>query len=303
MAQAIPESQLILNPDGSVYHLNLHPEELADTVILVGDPGRVEAVSKFFDWIEVKKEKREFITHTGYFNQQRISVLSTGIGTDNIDIVLNELDALVNIDLKDQTIKDELESLNFVRFGTSGALQKDIPVDSFVVSTHGIGLDILMSYYKPQQTDEEKQLQKAFLEHIGPYAEQLRPYCSAGTRSLIECFKDTCIEGMTATGCGFYAPQGRTLRYELAMPNLLDQLTSFECNGKRMCNFEMETSAIYGLGGLLGHNSCSINLIICNRLAEKVSEDMEGSMDKMILMALEQLTAQETKEKVAAASS
>ncbi|MCK4609002.1 MAG: nucleoside phosphorylase [Gammaproteobacteria bacterium] len=285
-----PESELILKPDGAIYHLNLHPEELADTVIIVGDPARVAKVSKYFDSIELKKQNREINTHTGMLRGKRLTVMSTGMGTDNIEICMNELDALVNIDLKTRTLKDKLTKLNIVRLGTSGALQTDIPLGSYVASTHGVGLDVLMSYYKRQLSAEVQDLTAAFLKHLGDDAQNIRPYIGAGSTNLIDLFQDKCIKGMTATGAGFYAAQGRVLRYELAIPQLMDRIESFSHNGHRITNFEMETSAIYALGAeLLGHNCCSINLIIANRPLKTFTKDLDAKMEEMIQMALEKL--------------
>jgi len=288
MTKIFSESELILKPDGSVYHLNLLPEDIADTVITVGDPGRVATVSKYFDNIEIKKQNREITTHTGYLNGKRLTVMSTGMGTDNIEICVNELDALVNIDLKTRTLNDQLTKLNIVRFGTSGALQADIPLDSYVVATHGVGLDVLMSFYKRNIGHEIQDLTSAFINHLSTDADNIRPYIAAGSNNLIDLFSNTCIPGMTATGAGFYAPQGRILRYELAIPNLIDKLASFTHKGHRITNFEMETSAIYALGAeILGHNCCSINLIIANRATKTFTTKMHEAMEKMIQMGLE----------------
>jgi uridine phosphorylase len=290
MKNVIQESELILKPNGSIYHLALHPEELANTVILVGDPDRTAKVSKYFEKIEITRQNREIITHTGYFKGKRMTVLSTGMGTDNIDICVNELDALVNIDLKTRTVKDKITKLNIVRFGTSGSLQADIPVDSYVVSTHGIGLDVVMSYYQRKPNPELEAMAKSFNTHIGTDAENLCPYICEGSKKLIDLFKDTCIPGMTVSGAGFYAPQGRVLRYKLRMPNLVNNLHTFNYNEHKITNFEMETSAIYGLGHeVLGHNCCSINLIVANRQTKQFTTNMDKIMGKMIQMGLEKL--------------
>ncbi len=292
MKEQIRDSELILNADGSVYHLNLHPAELADTVIVVGDPGRVATISKYFDNIELMKQKREIVTHTGTYKGKRLTVMSTGMGTDNIDIVFNELDALVNIDLKERVVKDEISKLNIVRFGTSGALQPEIPVDSYVVSTHGVGLDILLQYYQREVNDEEALLTKELKAHLGEYTENLFPVIVGGCSELIDLFSDKCFKGMTATAAGFYGPQGRVLRAQLAMPGLIDKLPSFKCGEHRITNFEMETSAIYGLGHrILGHNCCSVNLIVVNRENKTHSERAAESMEEMIQMGLDKLSA------------
>lgn len=286
----IEASELILNPDGSVFHLKLLPDQIADDIILVGDPQRVSMISDKFDNIEVKIENREFITHTGYFNNKRITALSTGIGTDNIDIVLNELDALVNIDLKLRTIKENHKSLNLIRIGTTGSLQKHLPVDSFVLSEYGLGFDGLMHYYDFQHDNEEKIILDSFLEHChwqGKYAE---PYLVKASSLLSEKLGKNITRGITATAGGFYGPQGRMLRLNLALPNLNDQLGSFEFQKLQITNFEMETSALFGLSKMLGHNACTICTIIANRIAKQYSKDYKVSVDNLINLVLERLT-------------
>lgn len=284
---AIAESELILNPDGSVYHLNLLPEDLGETVIMVGDPGRVPAVSKYFDRIEVKKQKREFVTHTGYFNDKRITVLSTGIGTDNIDIVINELDALVNIDFKTRLVRERLSTLRLVRLGTSGALQEDIELDTFVASSHGLGFDCLMAFYELDFTSEEDALLNAAGSHFLP----LTPfYIATGYLPLVEKFASTCAIGITATCAGFYGPQGRILRGPTKEKDFIDRMHTFRSDKHRITNFEMETSGIYGLGRLLGHQCCSINTIVANRITQHFSKDPYAAVDRMIKMALPILT-------------
>ncbi|MFN7095934.1 MAG: nucleoside phosphorylase [Gammaproteobacteria bacterium] len=283
MTSSIAESELILNPDGSVYHINIFPEELAETVILVGDPGRVPAVSKYFDRIEVKKQKREFVTHTGYFNNKRMTVLSTGIGTDNIDIVINELDALLNIDFKTRQIKEQLSHLKLVRLGTSGALQEDIELDTFVASSHGLGFDCLMTFYELDYTAEEYALRAAAINHFLP----LTPfYIATGHLPLIEKFSPYCAVGITATCAGFYGPQGRILRGQTKEKDFINRMHTFRSNSMRITNFEMETSGIYGLGRLLGHQCCSINTIVANRITQQFSKDPYKAVDRMIKMAL-----------------
>ncbi|MBY0545003.1 MAG: nucleoside phosphorylase [Gammaproteobacteria bacterium] len=289
MPHIIAESELILNQDGSVYHLNILPEDLAETVILVGDPGRVPGVSRYFDQVDIRKEKREFVTHTGYLNNQRLSVISTGIGTDNIDIVLNELDALVNIDFKTRQIKDRLSSLRLVRLGTAGALQEDIALDSFVVSSHGLGFDCLMSFYDLPPTDEETKLLNAAIDHFSP----ITPfYITAGDTALIDAFSPYCEAGITATCAGFYGPQGRVLRGPTKEKNFIEKMHSFHADGHRITNFEMETSGIYGMSRLLGHHCCSLNTIVANRITQKFSTDPYAAINRMILMALPVLTGE-----------
>jgi uridine phosphorylase len=283
----IAESELIINPRGAVYHLDLKPEELAGTVITVGDPDRVKEVSKHFDSIEVKQQHREFISHTGYVNKKRITVLSSGIGPDNIDIVLNELDALINIDFNTRRIKDKLTSLNIVRIGTSGSLQADIPVDSFVASTHGLGVDNLLNFYRHEQNEEEKQLLQSFVTHTQMHGEMSYPYVSSATGSLIKHFGRDFHHGITVTCPGFYGPQGRVLRLGIRNPNLINRLTDFRFGQHRITNFEMETSAIYGLGKLLGHNCLAINAIVANRVKQEFSKDGKAAVEKLIIKFME----------------
>ncbi|HTL81865.1 MAG TPA: nucleoside phosphorylase [Bacteroidia bacterium] len=285
----IAESELILNTDGSVYHLHLRPEMIADNIIVVGDQDRVETVSAHFDSIEFKVKNREFITHTGIFRGKKMTVLSTGIGTDNIDIVLNELDALVNIDLNSRTVKAEKMSLNIVRIGTSGALQADIPVDSYVVSSHGMGLDGLLNYYAGLDLCDEPGIADAFMRHAGWLKGMPYPYVVKGSQKLIDLLGKDQIKGITATAPGFYGPQGRQLRLAPALPDLNEKLGSFEHNGFRVTNFEMETSALYGLGKLLGHNCCTICAIIANRVARQYSKDYKQTVNMLIRYVLERM--------------
>lgn len=284
--QRIQESELILNNRGAIYHLDLRPEELADTVIFVGDPDRVKEVSKHFDSIEFKTQHREFITHTGFIGKKRLSVLSSGIGPDNIDIVLNEIDALANIDFISRTIRPEAKSLNIIRLGTSGSLQKDIPVDSFVASTHGLGIDNLLNFYRHEQNDEEKLLLQAFITQTQFHPEISHPYVSPTSSSLIKHFVDGFHQGITVTCPGFYGPQGRILRIGLRQPDLIDKLTSFQYGQFRITNFEMETSAIYGLGKILGHHCLSLNTIVANRVAKEFSKDGKAAVENLIVKAL-----------------
>ncbi len=286
----IPESELILNSDNSVYHLNLQPEELAGTVINVGDPDRVSMVSKFFDKIEVKKQKREFVTHTGEYKGKRITVLSTGIGTDNIDIVYNELDSLVNIDLKKREIKSELTSLNLIRLGTSGSLQREIPVDGFVFSKFGLGLDGLLNFYKMTNDAEEKAIIESFRIHYPNEGILSLPYIARCSDKLEKALSKDMHKGITASCSGFYAPQGRILRYELARPNFIETLHSFDFNGNRITNFEMETGAMYGLAKILGHHCCSINAIVANRISNTHTHRGDETMNQMIELVLDRIS-------------
>lgn len=287
--QQIPESELILNKDGSVYHLNLLPDDLAGIVINVGDPDRVSMVSGYFDKIEIKKQKREFVTHTGTYKGKRITVLSTGIGTDNIDIVYNELDALVNIDLKARTIKSQLTALNLVRIGTSGSLQGDIPVDSFVCSEYGLGLDGLLNFYELKNDEEEKTIIEAFQKHYpneGIFAES---YLARGSQVLIDKLSDGMYKGITASCSGFYAPQMREIRLKPRRHYMIDKLSSFRSGKNRVTNFEMETGAMFGLAKLLGHHCCAVNLIVANRIAQQYSKNAEAKMHELIQTVLERV--------------
>lgn len=282
----IESSELIINNRGAIYHLDLRPEELAQTVITVGDPGRVAQVSKHFDSIEHKQQHREFITHTGYIGKKRISVISTGIGPDNIDIVMNELDALVNIDLEERVIKKDLTSLTVIRLGTSGSLQGDIPVDSFVAGTHGLGIDNLLNYYKHNNNDEEKILLQQFAAHTQLDNNFSHPYIASASAAIIKHFVDGFHHGITVTCPGFYGPQGRVLRLGLTNPQLVDRLTQFYYGNHRITNFEMETSAIYGLGKLLGHQCLSVNVIVANRVNKTFTKDGTAAVEGLIVKAL-----------------
>lgn len=286
----IAASELILNSRGAVYHLNCRPEEIAGTIITVGDPDRVKAVSKYFDNIEFKNNHREFITHTGTLKKKRISVISTGIGPDNIDIVLNELDALANIDLEKRMIKDNLRSLNIIRLGTSGSLQREIPIDSFVTSTHGLGLDNLMNFYTSNHNDQDKQILQAFNTHTQMHSGISAPYVNGAGASLLKNFVQGYLHGITVTCPGFYGPQGRVLRMGLAQPDLIDKLTTFVFGQHRISNFEMETSALYGMSKVLGHQCLSISAIVANRISKEFTKDGDGLVDKMIRNALEIIT-------------
>ncbi len=281
----IEESELIINSRGAIYHINLLPEEMANTIITVGDPDRVKEVSKYFDTVEVQQQHREFVAHTGYVGKKRITVISTGIGPDNIDIVLNELDALANIDLKSRTIKPQLTSLSIIRLGTSGSLQAHIPVDSFVAGTHCIGLDNLLHYYKLDNNEEELQLYAHFVNHT-QLSGAVVPYVSSASASLLKNFVTDFHHGITVTCPGFYGPQGRVLRMGLMNPYLIDQLTSFRFGNHFISNFEMETSAIYGMSRILSHQSISLNAIVANRVNKEFSKDGAKAVDNLITKAL-----------------
>jgi len=278
----IAESELIINARGAVYHLDLRPEEIAGTVITVGDPDRVKEVSKYFDKIEVKRQHREFISHTGYVGKKRLTVLSSGIGPDNIDIVINELDALANIDFDSREIKRDLTSLNIIRIGTSGSLQEDIPVDSFVASTHGLGVDNLLNFYRHEQNEQEKELLHSFITHTQIHGQIGNPYITSCSASLIKHFVKDFHQGITVTCPGFYGPQGRILRLGIRNPELINRLTDFRFGQHRITNFEMETSAIYGLGKLLGHHCLAINAIVANRVKKEFSKDGLAAVENLI---------------------
>jgi len=282
----ISTTDLILNKDGSVYHLNLLPEDLADDIITVGDPDRVGEVSKHFDKVELRKGKREFITPTGYIGSKRISVISTGIGTDNIDIVLNELDALVNIDLDRRVYLDKLKSLNIIRIGTSGAMQTDIPIDSILVSEYAVGLDALMAFYTYEASREEKAILRAIVSQA-PAFKPLKPYVCAASKLLLRKIGKDLPRGITVTAPGFYAPQGRELRYTKSIPNFIKQLSSISKDNWRLTNLEMETSGIYGLANILGHQAISVNAILASRVKYEFSKNPGKTIDKTIKLVLE----------------
>lgn len=285
----IQSSELILNPDGSVYHLNLKPEHIAHDIIFVGDQNRVEKITKWFDSIEFSRQNREFKTQTGSYKGTRLTVISTGIGPDNIDIVMNELDALVNIDLKTRTIKPELTSLNIVRIGTSGALQSEIAVDSWVMSKYAIGLDnMLRSYLIDDYSNAE--MENAFISQTNWDARKGRPYVVSSSDILAEKFEsEAFLKVFTGTSGGFYGPQGRVLRLQIQDPKLNSKMDQFEFNGIKMTNLEMETAAIYGLGKLLGHECLSLNAIIANRAKGTFSKDPLKSVDELIEFVLNKL--------------
>ncbi len=290
MSTIIPETELILNANGSVYHLQLLPEHIAENIIIVGDQGRVETVSSFFDTVDLKIQNREFVTHGGRYNGKRIMVISSGIGTDNIDILINELDAAVNIDLKTRTIKKEHTKLNIVRIGTSGALQQDIAVDSFVVSTYGLGFDGLLNYYLDLPKVNENAVSEAFIQQTNWNKNLPYPYAVKGSEMLINKIGFDLTQGITATAPGFYGPQGRKLRLTPWVEDFNQQLTDFSFENNRITNFEMETSALYGLGALLGHETCTVCAIIANRVAKRYSKNYHSAVEQLIQLVLERLT-------------
>ncbi len=286
MDYSLGESELIITPKGTIYHLDIAPEQLADTIITVGDPDRVQEISKHFDRIECKAQNREFITHTGYVGKKHLSVISTGIGTDNIDIVLNELDALANINFQTRRVNENLKQLSIIRLGTSGSLQAEIPVDSFVVSDFAIGLDNLLHYYRFENNPEELEILKKFEDHTHLERNKLSPYIASSSRKLSNYFQQGYHHGTTVTCPGFYGPQGRGLRVQITNTLLIDSLTTFN-HHLPITNFEMETSAIYGLGKILNHHCLSISTIVNNRIHKIISKDSGKSIEKMILQSLE----------------
>lgn len=284
------ETELILTNENRVYHLNLLAEDIADNVIVVGDQNRVAQISAHFSNIDFKTEHREFVTHTGLYNGKRITVLSTGIGTDNIDIVINELDAAVNINPKTRTLNSTHRQLNIIRLGTSGALQADIPVNGLVVSSHGIGLDGLLNFYDGWQSVCENNISDAFIKQTGWLPNMPYPYCVAASEGLLNKFRSGNYVGITATAPGFYGPQGRQIKLKSALPTLNDNLTNFNFNDLKITNFEMETSALYGLGKLLNHHCLTVCVIIANRVRKEFTSDYKKSVEILIENCLNKLT-------------
>jgi uridine phosphorylase len=283
----ISPTDLIVNPDGTIYHLNLLPENIADTIITVGDPDRVKSVSQYFDSIEFQVSKREFVTHTGYLNGKRLSVISSGIGTDNVEILMNELDALVNIDFNTFEVKSAHKTLNIIRLGTSGSLQESISVDSFVVSEWGIGFDALGFFYETQPSETVKKIKDSFgLEFL--------PYCNPSGDNLFKIFTqnipDNWFVGTTVTCPGFYAPQGRTLRYSPKIGGLLEKMNQYNTDGITLTNLEMETAGYYLMGKVLGHEVLSISAILANRMTNEFSQQADRQVDSLIRFALDRLT-------------
>lgn len=282
----IPESELIINPNGTVYHLNLLPEHISDTIITVGDPERVAKVSQYFDEMEVQVVKREFVTHTGYYKGKRLTVISTGMGTDNIDILMNELDALVNIDFRSRAVNEEKIKLNIVRIGTSGSLQEDVPLGSHLASHTSVGLDTLMEFYPLEQSSEEQSITGKLQQELGL---GFRPYCVGGSQRLLQKIAFDMVPGNTLTCPGFYAPQGRVLRGGLRNANLLQTYNSFRHDGYRLTNFEMETAGYYSMGRILGHEMLSLNAIVANRMTHRFAENAEEVIDSLIRKVLDRI--------------
>jgi uridine phosphorylase len=285
----IGDSELIINPDGSVFHLHLKPGQIGDTCILVGDQDRVEMVSKHFDSIEIKVRNREFKTHTGTYNGKSISVLSTGIGTDNIDIVVNELDAICNIDFETRTAKSIHKKLNLIRIGTSGALQGDIPVNTPVVTQMAIGFDGLLNFYRDRDSISSLDIEKAFIEHTKWNGKLATPYFVNASQILLEKVGFDMIKGLTISAPGFYGPQGRVLRLPLLDEHLNEKISAFSYQDLRINNFEMESSAIYGLSKLLGHEALTICVIIANRIRKEYSKNYKKAVEKLIVEVLKRI--------------
>lgn len=280
------ETDIILNPDGSIYHLNLKPEHISDKVITVGDPSRVHRISRHFDSIDFEMNKREFITHVGKYKSKRITVISTGMGTDNVEILMTELDALVNIDLKKREPKKEKKRLSIVRIGTSGSIQEDIKSGTHILSEYGIGLDSLICFYAMEMEGFELQVAEKLKATIGlPYL----PYCVKGSETLIKKFKDLMTLGNTLTCHGFYAPQGREIRVPIRYPDLIEKLNYFHIDNFWITNLEMETAGYYALAKMLGHDMISLNAIIANRISNKFSKDPNQVIDDLIMKVLERI--------------
>lgn len=288
MKKTIPASELPLQSDGAIYHLNLHPEELADNVVLVGDPGRVAMISGMFDTVEVRKQNRELITHTGTYKGKRISVISTGMGPDNIDIVLNELDAVANIDLATRTLRDGHRALNLVRIGTSGSLNPDIECGGFVASAFGLGIDGVLHYYDTEDLIRED-LVEAFVQHTGWSSRLPYPYCMPASPVLLDRVAFDMAKGITISAPGFFGPQGREVRAKLKYPELNRKIETFDFQGNKVTNMEMECSAIYGLGSLLGHHPLTVCLIIANRVTGKFLDSYHDRMEELCHTVLERI--------------
>ncbi|RUA34191.1 MAG: phosphorylase [Bacteroidetes bacterium] len=284
MENKYPESELILNKDGSVYHLSLRPQDISDVILTVGDPSRVHKVSQYFDKITFEMNKREFITHTGIYKGRKLTVMSTGMGTDNVEILMSELDALANINLKKRENKVKKKSLKIIRIGTSGGLQQDLPVDSLLASQYAIGLDTLMHFYPLERTEAESNVESALQLEVGlPF----RPYCVEGSSSLLKHFSDGMNIGNTVTCPGFYAPQGRQLRTPIRFPKIAESLSMFHYGDLWLTNFEMETAGYYAMGRLLGHEVLSCNAIVANRMTHQFSKNSDKTIDSLIKLVLD----------------
>ncbi|MBS9525577.1 nucleoside phosphorylase [Litoribacter alkaliphilus] len=286
MTNPIPASELIINPDGSIYHLHLKPEDIAHDIITVGDPDRVEAITQHFDHVELKVSKREFVTHTGTYKGKRLTVMSTGMGTDNIEIFMTELDALVNVDLKTRLPKEEHTSLNIVRVGTSGSMQQDIPAGALLASAYGVGLDTLMTFYTAEQSNEEVAVGEGLQKALDiPFA----PYCFEGSKTLLTKLGTGLVIGNTATCPGFFGPQGRQVRLKPAIPDIIERLSGFKLGDFQLTNFEMETAGYYALGRMLGHETLSLNAIVANRVAHQFVDNPAEVVDRLIKHTLDNI--------------
>lgn len=283
----LAHSELILNQDNSIFHLHLKPAEIADTILLVGDPGRVPVVSAHFDRIEVTRQNREFITHTGFYKNERLTVLSTGIGTDNIDIVVNELDALANIDLEKRQVKTDLRQLHLLRLGTCGGLQPELKPGSGALSNFAVGFDNLMQFYEYEENGRAKELQQALHKHLLQNHLDLSFYAVEAEGNLVKKLSRAFVGGITATCPGFYAPQGRSLRLAPRYGSFLDVLSEFHFGDNKILNFEMETSAIFSLAHLMGHDSSTVAMILANRVTSEVLHDPEAEMERFIPSVLD----------------
>lgn len=282
----IPPSEMILNADGSVYHLNLLPKNIADTIITVGDPGRVHKVSQYFDRVVFEMNKREFITHTGYYKGKKMTVISSGMGTDNVEILMTELDMLANINLKKREVKSRKKKLKIVRVGTSGGLQEDLPLGSLLASDYGIGIDTLMAFYDLKMTEKEQQIADGVQADTGlPFP----PYCVQGSQMLLDLFRDELRVGNTVTCPGFYGPQGRHVRIKPKLDKFINKLACFHLDGTWLTNFEMETAGYYAMGRLLGHEVLSTNAIIANRITNGFAENGDKIIDDLIRTVLDKL--------------
>ena len=288
--EKIGASELIINSDGSVFHLHLKPEELADTVILVGDPGRVGLVSSFFDTVELRRASREFVSATGTYKGCRITVLSTGIGCDNLDIVMNELDALANIDFSSRQIKRDLKSLRILRIGTSGAIQPDIPVGAYVFSHISVGADGLLNWYANRDEVSYREMEDAFVQETGWDKHLPAPYFVRNSQELVDLFQDVTVKGVTISASGFYGPQGRVLRVPLAMPDMMEKFEKFRFGDYRITNFEMEGSALAGLATKLGHRAGTVCCIIANRYHKGAEPDYKKMVEDLVVLALDKLS-------------
>lgn len=291
MIKSIENSELILNPDGSVFHLHLLPGDIAETIILVGDPSRVDLIAKRFDSVEIEKSNREFKTITGYFNTKKLSIVSTGIGTDNIDIVVNELDALVNIDFETKRLNKDIKSLNLIRIGTSGAIQKDIPLSSFIVATKSIGFDGMLNFYDKRNEVADLDFEKAFIRDVNWQDDLAHPYVVSASKELINLFDDkNTIKGITISANGFYGPQGRVLRLHLKDAKINSKIEAFRFQGLKITNYEMESSAIAGLAAMMGHQAITICAIIANRVTGEASADYHKAMNELIDYTLNKIS-------------